>query len=1422
MSRLAINLLGPPLIEVDGEPVHIGRAKAVALLAYLAVTGRPHRREALATLLWPTYDQSGARGRLRRTLSTLNRALGEGWLAVDRELAGLIRSASFCLDVDQFRQRLADCEAHDHAAYDACRVCQERLKEAAELYHDDFMMGFTLPDAPDFDEWQRFQTEGYRIDLAGALERLAAVHSAQADYRAAVAYARRWVALDPLEEPAHRTLMELYARAGRRSAALRQYRACVRALEEALGAPPAAETTALYEVIRTQTLPGEVKRETPTPMTPNARIPLPAFLSSEVEPSGSEKGRFVARERELAQLDASVDAALDGAGQVVFVTGGPGSGKTSLLEAFGRRAMEGHPSLLAVSGSCNAFSGAGDPYLPFRQATGMLTGDVEIQWASGVISREHAQRLWGALPLLARTLLDHDPHLIDLFLPGPGLLSRAAASFTGDDAWLARLKDWVLREKGEPANLERSYLFEQYVDVLRAVASQHPLVLMLDDLQWTDTPSVNLLFHLGRRLAEVGGRVLIVGAYRPEEIGIGRLGDRHPLEPVLGEFKRRFGDVWIDLAEANRTERHRFVDAYLDSEPNMLDENFRTTMTQRTGGHPLFTVELLRAMQERGDVIQDQAGRWVTGPSLNWETLPSRVEAVIEARVGRLNEELRDILTVASVEGEWFTAQVVAEVLDVSERDVLRALSRELGPPGHRLVREGEEAQIAGERRHVSRYQFAHALFQGYVYGSLSAGERRLLHGEIGAALEALYDGQTAEIAVQLAQHFTAAGQRDKTIHYTLLVAEQARLAYAHDEAIANYQIALTLLGADLDRPHAIQEKRWRLEALRGLGLVHYARGESRAAEECLREAVELGQEMGVAARERVRLYFWLGEALWWQGKYAERLRLGEEGLALLPAEEDAAESLEVALMNQLIAGVYLQSQTDWAEVPEHAERTARFVQRLPYREELRPVYELIAFANLQDKAVGEPEKWLRIFEEQATLHHDVKALGSVQQMAAWHLWMRGDLRGSLAGYRRALAGYIQLGDDQWQIRCQVTLGEIHFALGELEKAAASASRGLETLAAAGRKDELAWSYELLGQISLSQRAWKVAADALETAVELRRELGIQMREARAILYLGQVCLSQGDRRRAARLFEQAVALSGPESDRSSILARASALSGLENAYQDGNKFRTFCRRYHTEHPLVHGSPIVNWHLKPAEPLDLPRCALDLNFVGSALSNLDQSGDWVWQDPFGDCSFALGDGLIIQAANGRDLWYLNLSAPRLTQAAPEGVAWAVQTECGVASDAARGDKEPSSAERPAIGGLFLWKDEKNYLRLDCGVRGPCEISLSGCLGNKDTIIGRGSLDFALRPARDGAQEGQKRSSDRVFLRLERVGERVRTLCSADGEEWYSVGEVEFPFAAELQVGLHAIGMIDRTAYQGAYPDGTAIRFESFTLWDSSE
>lgn len=155
-------------------------------------------------------------------------------------------------------------------------------------------------------------------------------------------------------------------------------------------------------------------------------VSLPPFLKSPAVPVRSDDSLFVAREAELARLETHLDAAMAGDGRVLFITGEAGNGKTRLAHAFVRLAQEKHPSLVAAHGNCNAYTGIGDPYLPFREMLALLAGDVEAQWAGGNMSRPYAQRLWELVPHTADALLTGGPDLVDIFAPGSTLLSLSS------------------------------------------------------------------------------------------------------------------------------------------------------------------------------------------------------------------------------------------------------------------------------------------------------------------------------------------------------------------------------------------------------------------------------------------------------------------------------------------------------------------------------------------------------------------------------------------------------------------------------------------------------------------------------------------------------------------------------------------------------------------------------------------------------------------------------------------------------------------------------------------------------------------------------------------------------------------------------------------------------------------------------------
>jgi DNA-binding SARP family transcriptional activator len=228
-----VSLLGPPRIERGRGSVHVDTRKAIALLAFLAMARRPAARDEVAALLWPDSDQVRARSALRRTLSSLNAALGDTGVRSDGDTLSL--DGGVLVDVGRFR---------------AC-VTEGRLSEAVDLYRGDFMSGFSIKDSAEFDEWQLATASALNREFSEVLSRLVR----ESDTDDAIAYARRWVEVDALEEEAHRALIRLHTRKGDRAAAVRQYKECVAVLERHLGVEPTAETRQLYEAVHAESGP---------------------------------------------------------------------------------------------------------------------------------------------------------------------------------------------------------------------------------------------------------------------------------------------------------------------------------------------------------------------------------------------------------------------------------------------------------------------------------------------------------------------------------------------------------------------------------------------------------------------------------------------------------------------------------------------------------------------------------------------------------------------------------------------------------------------------------------------------------------------------------------------------------------------------------------------------------------------------------------------------------------------------------------------------------------------------------------------------------------------------------------------------------------------------------------------------------------
>ncbi|HEY1275275.1 MAG TPA: BTAD domain-containing putative transcriptional regulator [Thermoleophilaceae bacterium] len=477
-----INLLGPPRVHRDGRPVSFDTRKALALLAHLALADRPRSREALCELLWPGQDTEHARGALRRTLSALRKAIGDG--PIDTAGDSVALRDGVAVDARRFRA-LASPGAD-----------LEELERAVDLFRGDLLEGFSVRDSPEFDAWYAYEADALQRELSGALGRLVRLLVEREENEAAIGHARRWLALDPLHEPAHRELIRLYALTGDRAAALGQYRECVRTLTQELGVPPTEETAALFESI-------------------SEGAPLAAPPEAAAAPAAAPAARpgelpLVGRAAELAALVETHRAASPD-GRLAVIEGEAGIGKTRLARELATAVEARGGTVLAAR--CH---------------------DDEVALPYGPV-----------LELLREALRRSAATIADEVLPE----RLADASLLLPE--LATLRQDLPATTGLTGPAAQARLLEAVASVLAAAATG-PGVVFIDDLHGADEATLDAIAYLGRRLR--GRPLVLLLAWRTEGVPPG-----HRLRRLATEMNRAGTATLVRLARLDEPQVSELV-----------------------------------------------------------------------------------------------------------------------------------------------------------------------------------------------------------------------------------------------------------------------------------------------------------------------------------------------------------------------------------------------------------------------------------------------------------------------------------------------------------------------------------------------------------------------------------------------------------------------------------------------------------------------------------------------------------------------------------------------------------------------------------------------------------------------------------------------------------------------------------------------
>ena len=857
VTELRLGLLGSPRIDCDGVPIEVDTRKAIALLAYLAVGDQAPARERLAGLLWPDYDPDRARGSLRRTLSALLKALDGRWVVADRRTIRLERDGVW-VDVDRFGALLRAAESGER------HERRTALSEAVALYRGDFLAGFSLRDSPEFDDWQFFTAEALRRDLSEALERLVAECVADGDLRSALTHARRWLALDPLHEPAHRELMTLYAWNDQRGAALRQYRECVKVLDRELGVAPLEETQDLYRTIKENRLLPPVAEPVPPPAPEHPRRPTTPVRAA--APATANAGVLVGRHAEWTALVSGYHGAERG--WLAVVEGESGIGKTRLLEELAASARDAGATVLVT----RCFDGEKHlPYGPFVAALRALVAD-----PAATARLRDVPAVWWAET--ARVLPELSPRAPQDAFPsaeGPGAQ--------------ARFLDAVTRL------------------VLAGLSGAPPGLLVVDDVHWADSASLALLTYLVRRLT--GEPVGVVLAWRTEDVP-----SSAPLRRLATQTACPTTRVLLERLA--RPEVDRLIDA---REPD-IDELTRARLWEETEGVPLFVVEYLSALGAGADV-----DHWTVSSGVR-DLVSARLQSVDEAArqllttaavIGRWFRftTLRD----ASGRGDDETAAGLDELL---AKGLLREQPGEGGEPAYDFTHDQLRAQVVAAtslaRRRLLHRRVAAALEE-------QARGRRgnaALRAQVARHLQRAGDDQAA------AEQYARAGEAARTVHANAeaLAHFEAALALGHPdeaglqetmgdlhtlagrygEAVQRYETAAAV--APPDRLAVLEHR---------LGAVHHRLGDWELADDHFRTALAALGEDGPAGL-RARILADASLTAHRRGDPQEALRLAEQALALAEQGDDPPA---LAQAHNLL-GVLATARDEIATAVEHLKRS--------------------------------------------------------------------------------------------------------------------------------------------------------------------------------------------------------------------------------------------------------------------------------------------------------------------------------------------------------------------------------------------------------------------------------------------------------------------------------------------------------------------
>jgi DNA-binding winged helix-turn-helix (wHTH) protein/predicted ATPase len=621
----------------------------------------------------------------------------------------------------------------------------------------------------------------------------------------------------------------------------------------------------IAEVTTTTDSPSEVSEAA-------ARLtPIPGAMRFTAAP---RSGLLVAREAELDQLQQALARALQGERQVVLVTGEAGMGKTALVDRFVTQVAPTIPGWTA-RGQCIEQYGTGEPYLPVLEALGQLA-----RRPDGVLLRE--------------------------------VLRQQAPSWLAQmPALLASLDDGGLPPQHNRAPRPERMLRE-LAEAVEALTTEHPLILVLEDVHWSDVATIDWLAFVARRREPA--RLLLLATCRPAD----DLARQYPVQRVLQELERQGQGMEIrlpDLPEAG-------VAAYLAQrfEEAQFPAALARVLHQRTSGNPFFIVTLVEELMRQGILVQQPSG-WalLEDPETVAVGVPESVRHLIERQFNQLAPEEQRLLEAASIVGTEFAAAAVAIAVGL-DLEAVEVCCDALARRGQCIRPDG--AAEWPDKTISARYRFRHALYRDVLYERVALSRRMRWHRQLGERLEAGYGAQARDIATELAMHFERGQDLVRAVQYLQMAGEQAVRRSAYHDAIAHLRHGLALLDTLPDRAERIQQE-FALQTMLGTALMVTQGYRAPELERVYDRARALSQQLDDPAQLFPVLYS-VYEMYEYRGAFQTSQQVGEELLRTARRQDDAMLLLgshEALACTRFHLGAF-------AQVLEHTEQGFRLYDR--------------------------------------------------------------------------------------------------------------------------------------------------------------------------------------------------------------------------------------------------------------------------------------------------------------------------------------------------------------------------------------------------------------------------------------------------------------------------------------------------------------